>query len=167
MPADVARVVVAAPGVTASALTSLSPAPLAIVDDSSGTLAFFHTDATLSSEAAPLVSSSALVPTDPVLQSCNYLLSDVPAAQPFIKAAIAGAVADNLAPSAASLSASLAAVEIGDNPVTSGSLVIILLVSGVPQGSVDGHTVDGPESSIFVLLNRDTLAVTGTGPGTW
>lgn len=168
MPADVARLAVAAPGVAASTLTALNPAPLTIVDDStSGMLAFFRTEVALPSSAATLFTSSSLVPTDPSLQSCDYMLSDRPAAQPFIQAAIAAAVTRNLAPSTASLSASISGVEIGDNPATPNSIIVILLVTGAPQATVNGHTVYGPYSSIFVIMNRATMTITGVGQGGW
>lgn len=167
-PPDVARMAVAAPGITISTMASLSPAPLATVDDSSsGTLVFFRSNAALPPNAATLFSSLTMVPTDPSLQSCDYLLSDRPAAKPFIQAAIAAAVTRNLGTSVSTLRSSLSAIEIGDNPITSDSLLVVLLVTGPPQATVAGHTVYGPDTSIFVILNRNTMAITGVGHGSW
>jgi hypothetical protein len=167
-PTDIATMAVAAPGVAVSSIASLNPAPLTVVTDTSGgELAFYHSAVTLPSDVTALFTSTDLVAADPGLQSCDYLLSDRPAAQPFIQAAISAAVSRDLAPPAAVLSASVSGVEIGDNPVTPGSLVVILLVTGAPQGSVAGHIVYGPYTSIFVLMNRDTISITGVGHGTW
>lgn len=168
-PAEVATMAVVARGTGAPALSRLRPAPLATVHDSrGGELAFFPANAGLGSGTASIFASSARkVPADPGLQSCDYLLSNRPAARPFVKAAIAAAVARGLAPSTRSLTKSLAGIEIGDSPVAVGSLVVILLVPGAPQGILAGHTVLGPDSSIFVIMNRDNQAITGVGHGSW
>lgn len=84
---------------------------------------------------------------DPSLQSCDMLLADRPTARPYITAAIDAAVADGMAGSAASLRANLSGIEIGDNPLPPGSLVAVLVVAGAPPGTIEGHTVDGPNRS--------------------
>jgi hypothetical protein len=169
-PANVATVAEVAPGVVSSALSALSPAPLVVVADSGvGSIAFFHSGFTPSGSTAAAVFTGAyqIVPDDPSLQSCDILLADRPAAQPFITTAVNTAVSDGMAGSATSLRANLSGIEIGDNPLAAGSLVVVLVVSGPPQGTVAGHTVEGPASSIFVIIDQATGAVTGISQGTW
>jgi len=167
-PASVAAVAVVQAGVTASALSALSPPPLAVVaDNGTGDVAFFHSGHTPASNAALFTGSYQTVPDDASLQSCDTLLADRPAAQPFITATIAAAVTDGMASSAASLRANLSGIEIGDNPLAPGSLVVVLVVAGAPQGTTGGITVDGPNSSIIAILNQATTAVTGISEGTW
>lgn len=169
-PANVAAVAEVQSGVTASALSALSPPPLAVVTDSgTGSIALFHSAFTPPAASTTAVFSGAfqIVPDDPSLQSCDILLADRPAAQPFIITAVTTAVADGMAESEATLRANLAGIEIGDNPLASGQLVVVLVVSGPPQGTVDGHAVEGADSSIFVLINQATMTVTGISQGNW
>lgn len=169
MPADIATVAVARPAVTSAILSSLTPQPLAVVTDTrSGKLAFFHPDAVpVANYSATFTANPEMVPADPTLQSCDYMLRDRPAAQPFINAAVTAAVAAGLAQSSGSLQSNLAEVEIGDNPLTTGSVVVALLINGPPQGTIAGHTVYGPDSSIFVILDRASMNVTGVAAGSW
>ncbi len=168
-PANVATVAVMRSGAATSAVSGLSPRPLAVVHDIAiGQVAFFHSDAIPAGSAAAVFTSSyRIVADDPSLQSCDMLLADRPAAQPFIKVAIAAAVAHGMAHSVSSLRANLSGIEIGDNPVASGSLIVVLLVAGAPQGTIAGHKVYGPNSSIIVILNRTGRAITGIGRGAW
>jgi hypothetical protein len=167
-PTSVAAVAVVQSGVTASALSTLSPPPLAVVDDNgTGNVAFFHSVHTPASNAALFTGAYQTVPDDPSLQSCDTLLADRPAAQPFITAAIAASVADGMASSAASLRANLSGIEIGDNPLVAGSLVVVLVIDGGPQGTTGGITIDGPNTSIIVILNQASMAVTGISQGSW
>jgi hypothetical protein len=168
-PANVATVAEVQSGVTASTLSALNPSPLAVVTDGgTGSMAFFHSGSTPSvGTAAVFTGAYQVVPDDPSLQSCDMLLADRPAAQPFITTAVATAVADGMAGSAATLRANLAGIEIGDNPLAAGQMVVVLVVSGPPQGTVDGHTVEGADSSIFVIVDQATMAVTGISKGTW
>jgi hypothetical protein len=129
--------------------------------------AFFHSGCTPAGAAALFTGPYQIVPDDPSLQSCDLLLADRPAAQPFSTAAIAAAVADGMARSAASLRADLSGIEIGDNPFVPGSLVVVLVVAGAPQGTVGGITVDGPNSSIIVIVNHASMTATGIAQGTW
>ena len=169
-PANVGSVAVVQSGVSASALSALDPSPLAVVADAAtGRVAFFHSSATPTANAASAMFTGAyqIVPDDPSLQSCDLLLADRPAAQPFITAAISSVVANGMAASASSLRANLAGIEIGDNPLATGSLVVVLLVTRASQGTVAGHTIYGPDSSVFVILNQADMAVPASakGPG--
>jgi hypothetical protein len=168
-PVNVATVAVVRSDVGVPALSGLTPRPLAVVrDNGTGQMAFFHSDARpAKSDAAMFATSPLIVRDDPSLQSCNMLLADRPAAQPFIRVAIAAAVARGMANSASSLRTRLSGVEIGDNPVVSGSLIVVLVVAGPAQRSIAGHKVYGPNSSIFVILNRASMAVTGISHGGW
>jgi hypothetical protein len=140
-----------------------------LVSVSSGEdLAFFHSGASVSAAHSVFASGPKLVPADPALQSCEYLLEDRPAAQPYITAAIDAAAARGLAKSATSLRSKVNVVLIGDNPLQQGALVVVLLVSGSPSKSgPNGQIIFGPDSSIFVVLDRDTKAISGVAAGTW
>ena len=169
-PANVATVAEVASGLTTLALSALSPPPLAVVADTgTGGIAFFHSGSTPSGSAAAAALTGAyqIVPDDPSLQSCDILLADRPAAQPFINTAVTTAVADGMAASTASLRANLSGIEIGDNPLAAGQLVVVLVVSGPPQGTINGHIVEGPDNSVFVIIDQATMAVTGISHGTW
>jgi hypothetical protein len=180
-PADIAAVAVVRPGTAPATLDRLGARPLARVASTQGQeLAFFHatsptgapaltsTLAARRAASAALATNPAMVPADASLQSCDYLLRDRPAAQPYITAAINAAVASHIAPSASAVRTRLNIVQIGDNPLQHGSLVIVLLLEGkaTPTGP-QGHLVYGPYTSVFVALNRTTKQVTGTASGTW
>jgi hypothetical protein len=168
-PADIAAVAVVRAGVTRAELATLTPRPLAVLPDvHTGELAFLHAAAVpATADAATFRRSYQMVPADPALQSCDYMLRDRPAAQPFVQAAMRAAVARGLVTSASSLRARLAVTEIGDNPLASGSLVVVLLLDGAPVGSVAGHIIYGPYQSVFAVLDRASMQVTGVGSGTW
>jgi hypothetical protein len=167
-PSDVAAVAVVRAGTSQAALARLAPRPLATLTDArSGELAFFHPATMAAANNTALFRKPAeLVPAAPKLQSCDYLLRDRPAAQPFIRAAISAAVTRGLARSAASLRGKLEMTEIGVNPLAPGSLVVTLLLNGPRTGSVAGHAIYASYRPIFVVLNQGSRHVTGAGAGT-
>jgi hypothetical protein len=168
-PGEIAAVSVIRPGVAPAALGRLQPRPLALLADhgSGGELAFFSPAQLPSGGTGIPLSRPAPVLQDPRLQSCEYLLQDRPAAQPYIAAAVAAAVRHGLAASARKLRARLEIILIGDNPLRSSSLVVTLLVSGPKIGTIGGHAVYGPYRSIFAVLSRATRNVTAVAAGTW
>jgi hypothetical protein len=171
-PHDIASVAVIRSGASLTSLSRINPRPLArIADTSNGKeLAFFNaTGFPAAGNGASSVFSVGpeLIPADPALQSCQRVLQDRPGAQPYIAAAVNAAIARGVAPSASSLRASLNTVEIGDNPLQHGSLVIELLLNGTPSAGPNGHTVYGTGPSVFVVLDRASRNITGTAVGTW
>jgi hypothetical protein len=105
---------------------------------------------------------------DPALRSCDYLLSDRPAAQPFVRAALTAAYAHGMAPSATALRAELQMVMVSDNPLRPGSLIVTMLIPGPMQSAA---TATMPAlyglNSIIVVMNRTGAAVTGIASGRW
>lgn len=171
-PHDIASVAVIRSGASPASLSRINPRPLArIADTGNGKeLAFFNaTNFPAAGNGANSLFSAGpeLVPADPALQSCQHVLQDRPGAQPYVTAAINAAIAWGVAPSASSLRASLNSVEIGDDPLQHGSLVIELLLNGTPSAGPNGHTVNGIGPSVFVVLDRASRNVTGTAVGTW
>jgi hypothetical protein len=168
-PGEIAAVSVIRPGIASATLGRLRTRPLALLTDHgrSGELAFFSPAQLPSGGIGIPLSTPAPVLQDPKLQSCEYLLQDRPAAQPYIAAAVAAAVRHGLAASARKLRARLGIVLIGDNPLQSGSLVVVLLVSGPKIGTTDGHAVYGRYRSIFAVLSRASRNVTAVAAGTW
>ena len=66
------------------------------------------------------------------LQSCSMLLSDRPADQPLITAALAAAAKHGYVTSAARLKSTLLEVLVSDNPAANGSVIITLQAEGGP-----------------------------------
>jgi hypothetical protein len=169
-PHDVAAVAVVRLGISPAALGRAGIKPAARLTSSSDgrVLAFFQPHASLSAGNAVFSTGPEMVPADPSLQSCDYLLKDRPAAQPYVTAAIDAAAASGIASSPGSLRSKVDTVLLGDNPLQSGSVVVILLVEGplVARGP-NGQKGYGPDSSVFVTLDRSTMHSTGVAAGTW
>jgi hypothetical protein len=66
------------------------------------------------------------------LQSCDMLLSDRPADQPLITAALAAVAGKGYVTSAAHLKSKLLEVLVSDNPAASGSVIVTLQANGGP-----------------------------------
>jgi hypothetical protein len=101
------------------------------------------------------------------LQSCDMLLSDRPADQPLINAALAAVAKQGYAASAARLKSKLLEVLVSDNPAASGSVVVTLQTSGGPAYELaarGGPPVHG--YLVYTLLeNVSGARVTGIAPG--
>ena len=169
-PHDIASVALVRAGTSTASLDRLANRPMAhLMTSSHGSeLAFFHPETTSAPGAAIFSVGAEEVPADRTLQSCEYMLQDRPAAQPYVTAAIDAAAARHIAPSAPALRRRVNVVLIGDNPLQSGTIVVLLLVEGAPSKSgPNGQVVYGPDSSIFVVLNRTTKRILGAAAGTW
>ncbi|MGH3189545.1 MAG: hypothetical protein ACRDPY_42285 [Streptosporangiaceae bacterium] len=101
------------------------------------------------------------------LQSCDMLLSDRPADQTLISAALAAVAKQGYGTPAARLKSKLLEVLVSDNPAASGSVIVTLQASGGPayeqlaRGAppVHGYLV------YTVLENVSGAQVTGVAPG--
>jgi hypothetical protein len=169
-PRDIASVALVRAGTSKASLERLANRPMAQLTMTSGgsELAFFHPGTTSAPGAAVFSVGAQEVPADRALQSCEYMLSDRPAAQPYVTAAIDAAAARRIASSARSLRGRVNMVMVGDNPLQPGTLVVLLLVEGAPSKSgPNGQVIFGPDSSIFVVLDRGSMRVLGAAAGTW
>jgi hypothetical protein len=101
------------------------------------------------------------------LQSCDMLLSDRPAAQPIITAAIAAVAQQGYVSSAATLRSELQEVLISDNPLTADSVIVTLLVPGAVVPNPPG--VSGPVvhslAPYTVIVRQSTSQPTGVARG--
>ena len=101
------------------------------------------------------------------LQTCDMLLSDRPAAQPIINAAIAAVARHGYVPSAATLRSELQEVLISDNPVAVDSVIVTLLVQGAVVPNPPGasgpvvHSLD----AYTVIVQQSTGQPTGVARG--
>ncbi|HEV2373546.1 MAG TPA: hypothetical protein VGS19_15405 [Streptosporangiaceae bacterium] len=170
MPGEITAVSAVRPGSTRAGLRHLAPWPLAQFTDSvSGELAFFSPPRLpVVGAGSPLAHAPAAVMADRRLQSCEYLMQDRPAAQPYIAAAINAAVSRGLDRSVIHLRANVQMVLIGDNPLRPDSLVVTLLTTGRKVATDPlGHTIYGPYRAVIAMVNKASRHVTGVGTGTW
>ncbi len=101
------------------------------------------------------------------LQSCDMLLSDRPADQPLVTAALAAVAKQGYVTSAATLKSKLLEVLVSDNPAANGSVVVTLQAEGGPayeQAARGAPPVHG-YLVYTVLENVSDARVTGIAPG--
>jgi hypothetical protein len=160
------------PGQAQAARNALGSAQLTQVTDSaSGTVVIarsangIHAAAqpTYFSQWKPVLSQSQQAS----LQSCDMLLSDRPAAQPIINAAIAAVAQHGYASSAAALRSELQEVLISDNPVAVDSVIVTLLVPGavVPNPPGASGPVVHSLAAYTVIMQQSTNRPTGVARG--
>jgi hypothetical protein len=119
--------------------------------------------ATLSAEFSkwhPVLSQS----TQASLHSCDMMLSDRPAAQPLITAAVGAVAQRGYVRSATALRSELQEVLIGDNPLRAGSVIVTLLIPGPARQLANGpvvHTLN----AYTVIEDQSTRQPTGVAPG--
>jgi hypothetical protein len=101
------------------------------------------------------------------LQSCNMLLSDRPADQPFIAAAVAAVAKQGYVMSAAQLKSKLLEILVSDNPAANGSVIVTLQAEGGP--AYEQIAKGAPPVSSYlvytVLENVSGARVTGVAVG--
>jgi hypothetical protein len=101
------------------------------------------------------------------LQSCSMLLSDRPADQPLITAALAAAARHGYVTPAARLKSKLLEVLVSDNPAANGSVIVTLQADGGPGYKMSAS--GGPPVSGYlvytVLENVSNAQVTGVAAG--
>jgi hypothetical protein len=109
---------------------------------------------------APLLSQSQ----DPQFRSCDMLISDKPAAQPIIAAAIAAIAAPGYSASPAALRSELQEVLISDNPLQPGTVIVTSMVPGAAYQPLNApvlhHLV-----AYTAVVNVFTDQVTGVAQG--
>ena len=101
------------------------------------------------------------------LQSCDMLLSDRPADQPLINAALAAVAKQGYVTSAARLKSKLLEVLVSDNPAASGSVIVTLQASGGPAYELAARGAPPVHGYlVYTLLeNVSGARVTGIAPG--
>jgi hypothetical protein len=171
-PTTVGYVALVRPGQVPAARSALGSARLAEVTDSaSGTVVIARSTngmhaadwSTYFSQWEPVLSQSRQAS----LQSCDMLLSDRPAAQPIVNAAIAAVARQGYVSSAAALRSELQVVLISDNPVAADSVIITLLVPGAVVPNPPGargpvvHSLD----AYTVIVQQSTGQPTGVARG--
>jgi hypothetical protein len=160
------------PGHAQAAQNALGSALLARVPDSaSGTVVIARSAGGMAAGAQ----SAALSQWKPVLgqsqqaslQSCNMMLSDRPAAQPIINAAISAVAQQGYVSSAATLKSELQEVLISDNPVAADSVIVTLLVPGavVPNPPGASGPVVHSLAPYTVIVQQSTSQPTGVARG--
>jgi hypothetical protein len=101
--------------------------------------------------------------TDTDLRSCQTTLADRPAARPIIDSAVKALVQAGYFPAATKLEAQLQAALISDDPATSGSVIVTILVEGpVYEPSVPPGAKVGPHPPLHRLVAYTTLEVAKT-----
>jgi hypothetical protein len=172
IPATIGFIGVVRPGQAQAAQSALGSALLTQVTDSAaGTVVIARSANGLSSAAQstyhsqwePVLSQSQQAS----LQSCDMLLSDRPAAQPIISAAIAAAAGQGYVSSAATLQSELQEVLISDNPVTADSVIVTLLIPGavVPNPPGASGPVVHSLAAYTVIVKQSTDQPTGVARG--
>jgi hypothetical protein len=160
------------PGKTTAARNGLGPALLAEVGDTGLGVVDIAITANGMSAARRQRDFSFWGPVLPQarqarLQSCDMLLSDRPADQPLITAALAAVARQGYVTSAARLRSELQEVLVSDNPAASGSVIVTLQTSGGPayeQSARGAPPVHG--YLVYTLLeNVSGARVTGAAPG--
>jgi hypothetical protein len=106
------------------------------------------------------------LPRQEDLRSCLYLMTDRPAAQPLIRAAVAAVARDGYVTSAARLRSELQEVLISDNPVARGSVIVTLMVTGraytpMAKGAPTLHRT----ASYTAIMSASGAHVTGAAEG--
>jgi hypothetical protein len=158
-------------GEAAAASQALGPALLSHVSDSGlGTVDIARNAHGLSSTALGALFSQ-WYPVDnqssqSALKSCHYLLDDKPAAQPLIASAEDALAKAGLVSSAADLQSQLQVVMASDNPLSSGSVIMTLMVPGPvnptpPAPGPPVHTM----KSYTVIEDQSTAQATGVASG--
>jgi hypothetical protein len=100
------------------------------------------------------------------LKSCNMLLSDRPADQPFITAALAAVAKQGYVTSAAQLKSKLLEILVSDNPAANGSIIVTLHAEGGPiYQSANGAPPAGVYLVYTALENVSNAHVTGVALG--
>ncbi len=101
------------------------------------------------------------------LQSCDMLLSDRPADQPLITAALAAVARQGYVTSAARLKVELLEVLVSDNPAASGSVIVTLQATGGPAYELSARGAPPVHGYlVYTLLeNLSGARVTGIAPG--
>jgi hypothetical protein len=160
------------PGQAQAAQNALGSALLAQVTDSaSGTVVIARSangipaaaQSTYFSQWKPVLSQSQQAS----LLSCDMLLSDRPAAQPIVNAAIAAVAQQGDVSSAATLTSELQEVLISDNPATADSVIVTLLVPGavVPNPPGTSGPVVHSLDAYTVIVQQSTGRPTGVARG--
>jgi len=160
------------PGQTQAAQNALGSALVAQVTDSaSGTIVIARSDGGISaavqstyfSQWKPVLSQSQQAS----LLTCDMLLSDRPAAQPIINAAIGAVAQQGYVSSAATLRSELQQVLVSDNPAAADSVIVTLLVTGAVVPNPPGasgpvvHSLD----AYTVIVQQSTGQPTGVARG--
>jgi hypothetical protein len=171
-PTTIGYVGLVRPGQAQAAQNALGSALLAQVTDSaSGTVVIARSangipaavQSTYFSQWKPVLSQSQQAS----LQSCEMLLSDRPAAQPIVNAAIAAVAQQGYVSSAATLTSELQEVLISDNPAAADSVIVTLLVPGAVVPNPPGasgpvvHSLD----AYTVIVQQSTGQPTGVARG--
>jgi hypothetical protein len=101
------------------------------------------------------------------LQSCDMLLSDRPADQPLITAALVAVARQGYVTSAARLKSELLEVLVSDNPAASGSVIVTLQTSGGPAYELAARGAPPVHGYLVYTLLEDLSGarVTGIAPG--
>lgn len=161
------------PGRAAAARNALGPALLAQVDDTGLGMVDIALSATASSVSTTQRQRdfSTWGPVLPQasqarLRSCDMLLSDRPADQPLVNAALAAVAQRGYARSAVRLRSTLLEVLVTDNPAAVGSVIVTLQTSRGPAYEIaaSGPLVHG-YLVYTVLENLAGARVTGVAPG--
>jgi hypothetical protein len=106
------------------------------------------------------------LPRQANLRSCYYLMTNRPAAQPLIRAAIAAVVHHGYAASTARLTAELQVVLISDNPAAANSVIVTLMIPGrayrpIARGAPILHRM----AAYTVIMTDPGRQVTGVADG--
>jgi hypothetical protein len=171
-PTTIGYVGLVRPGQAQAAENALGSTLLAqLTDSASGTIIIARSvngipsaaQSTYFSQWAPVLSQSQQAS----LQSCDMLLSDRPAAQPIITAAIAAVAQRGYVSSAATLQSELQEVLISDNPVAADSVIVTLLVPGavVPNPPGASGPVVYSLDAYTVIVQQSTGQPTGVARG--
>ena len=101
------------------------------------------------------------------LQSCDMLLSDRPADQPLINAALAAVAKQGYVTSAERLKSKVLEVLVSDNPAAGGSVIVTLQASGGPAYELAARGAPPVHGYlVYTLLeNVSGARVTGIAPG--
>lgn len=159
-------------GQATAARNALGPALLAEVSDTrlgAVDLALTASNMTTVQRHRDFSSWEPVLPqsSQPKLRSCNMQLSDQPADQPIIGAALAAVANKGYATSAAHLRSALLEAFVSDNPAAKGSVIVTLQTSGGPAYEMPAK--GGPPVHGYlvytVLESLPPTQVTAVAPG--
>ena len=159
------------PGAAGAAMAAYGRLALADLNDAaSGRLVFFR--AALGGAAAWTTSFFTRVgavhaqSSVPALHTCDMTLSDRPAAQPLVAAALRAAVSDGLAASVRGLRAKLQEVLVSNNPLRPASVIVTLLLPGPARRPIyRGAPRTHPLEPVTVVMSYPGARVSGVARG--
>lgn len=159
------------PGAAAAARASYGRLALADLNDSaSGRLMFFRAapgaTAAWTTSYFTRVGAVHAQSSVPALHTCDMLLSNRPAAQPLVTAALRAAVSDGLAASVRGLRGKLQEVLVSNNPLRPGSVIVTLLLPGparrpIYKGAPSTHSLE----PVTVVMSYPGARVSGVARG--